>query len=142
MNAIDPRVHQALDGELSPEALSAELRRVVERLVTAAAVLAAPLPLSSLEQRVMALIRRPVPSRGLPAAREVAIRSHEALRHRIRRGVPAAEHAAREPQQPRLVATDDEAERLAVAAEHTSHYFRVGGPRYIHMTCMEIRASR
>src|SRR2546430_17217253 len=31
MNAIDPRVHQALDGELSPEALSAELRRVVER---------------------------------------------------------------------------------------------------------------
>ena len=42
MNAIDPRIHQALDGELPPEALSAELRRVVERLVTAAAVLAAP----------------------------------------------------------------------------------------------------
>ena len=64
MNAIDPRVHQALDGELSPEALSPELRRVVEWVVTTAAVLAAPLPLASLEPRVMALIRRPVPSRA------------------------------------------------------------------------------
>jgi len=42
MNAIDPRVHQALDGELAPAALSAELSRVVERLAAAAALLAAP----------------------------------------------------------------------------------------------------
>ena len=31
MNAIDPRIHQALDGELAPAALSAEARRAVER---------------------------------------------------------------------------------------------------------------
>ena len=63
MNAIDLRIHQALDGELAPAALSAELRRAVERLATAADLLAAPLPFPSLESRVMTLIRRPVPSR-------------------------------------------------------------------------------
>lgn len=68
MNAIDPRIHQALDGELAPAALSAELHRAVERLATAADLLAAPLPFPSLEPRVMTLIRRPVPS---PARRLV-----------------------------------------------------------------------
>jgi len=29
MNMIDPRIHQVLDGELAPGALSAELRRSV-----------------------------------------------------------------------------------------------------------------
>jgi Glycogen recognition site of AMP-activated protein kinase len=64
MNAIDPRIHQVLDGELAPAALSAELRQSVERLVAAVALLAAPLPLPSLESRVRALIRRPGTSRG------------------------------------------------------------------------------
>jgi hypothetical protein len=64
MNAIDPRIHQALDGELAPAALSAEARRAMERLATAAALLAALLPLPSLESRVMAAIRRPLPSRA------------------------------------------------------------------------------
>jgi Glycogen recognition site of AMP-activated protein kinase len=64
MKAIDVRIHQVLDGELSPALLPAELRPAVERLMTAAARLAAPLPLASLESRVMALIRRPAPSRG------------------------------------------------------------------------------
>src|SRR6266699_2626663 len=59
MNAIDLRIHQALDGELAPAALSAELRRAVERLATAADLLAAPLPFPSLESRVMTLLRRP-----------------------------------------------------------------------------------
>jgi hypothetical protein len=80
MNAIDPRIHQALDGELARAALSAELSRVVERLVTAAALLAAPLPFPSLESRVLALIRRPLPSRarrllrGIAAPRAVTFR--------------------------------------------------------------------
>jgi hypothetical protein len=64
MKPIDPRIHQALDGEVSPATLSAELRRVVERLVKIAAVLAAPIPLPSLESRVMTVIRRPIPSRA------------------------------------------------------------------------------
>ncbi|HLB82674.1 MAG TPA: isoamylase early set domain-containing protein [Gemmatimonadales bacterium] len=64
MNAIDPRIHQALDGELAPATLSGELRQAVERLVTAAALLATPIPAASLESRVMVLIRRPAPSRA------------------------------------------------------------------------------
>ena len=64
MKPIDPRIHQALDGDVSPATLSAELRRVVERLVKIAALLASPLPLPSLESRVMTVVRRPVPSRA------------------------------------------------------------------------------
>src|SRR5207237_10151729 len=80
MNAIDPRIHQVLDGELAPGALSTELRRSVERLVTAVALLAAPLPLPSLEPRVMARIRRPVPSRARRPARGPATPRSVALR--------------------------------------------------------------
>src|SRR5437870_1499647 len=57
-----PIADVSLDGAPAVAALSAELSRVVERLVPAAALLAAPLPLASLESRVMAAIRRPVPS--------------------------------------------------------------------------------
>ena len=66
MNVIDPRIHQALDGELAAEAVPAELRRSVERLAAAADLLAAPRPgpALSLESRVMAEIRRPGPSRA------------------------------------------------------------------------------
>lgn len=65
MNDIDPRIHQALDGELAAETLPEELRRVVAQITAAADLLAAPPaePGASLESRVMARIRRPAPSR-------------------------------------------------------------------------------
>ena len=62
MNAIDPRIHQALDGELAAEAVPAELRRAVAQLAAAGDLLATPVPAASLESRVMAAIRRPAPS--------------------------------------------------------------------------------
>jgi hypothetical protein len=66
MNPIDPRVHQALDGEISREALPPELLRQVARLEAAAALLSAtPTPAAaSIEPRVMAAIARPAPARG------------------------------------------------------------------------------
>src|SRR6266704_117482 len=64
MNPIDPRIHEALDGEIACEALPPELRRAVERLEAAAALLATGAPAGSLESRVMAVIRRPRPSRA------------------------------------------------------------------------------
>jgi len=64
MNPIDLRVHQVLDGELARESLPPELRRVVDRLESAAALLAAAVPPqgAGLETRVMAAVRRPAPS--------------------------------------------------------------------------------
>ncbi|HUL49554.1 MAG TPA: isoamylase early set domain-containing protein [Gemmatimonadales bacterium] len=62
MNPIDPRVHQALDGEISPDSLPPELRRQVERLEGAAALLAR-VPELGVERRVMASISRPAPTR-------------------------------------------------------------------------------
>jgi Glycogen recognition site of AMP-activated protein kinase len=62
MNVIDPRIHQALDGELASEAVPAELRRAVAQLAAAGDLLATPVPAASLESRVMAAIRRPAPS--------------------------------------------------------------------------------
>ena len=59
MNAIDPRIHQALDGELARDALPPELRHAVERLEAAAALLAAPVPAAGLDVRVMTALRRP-----------------------------------------------------------------------------------
>src|SRR5919198_326025 len=44
MNPIDPRIHQALDGEIGRDALPPEARRAVERLEAAAALLAAAAP--------------------------------------------------------------------------------------------------
>ena len=64
MNPIDSRIHQALDGEIARDSLPAELRRAVERLDAAADVLAAAGPAAGLESRVMAGIRRPLPSRA------------------------------------------------------------------------------
>ncbi len=64
MNPIDPRIHQALDGEIAREALPPEQRRVVERLEAAAELLAADAPAARLESQVMAAIRRPAPSRA------------------------------------------------------------------------------
>jgi len=62
MNPIDPRIHQALDGDLAREALPPDARHVVERLEAAAELLAAAVPAASLESRVMAAVRRPPPS--------------------------------------------------------------------------------
>ncbi len=66
MNPIDPRIHQALDGELGRADLPLELRRSVERLDAAAALLATTPATAGLEARVMAGIRRPAVT---PAAR-------------------------------------------------------------------------
>jgi hypothetical protein len=63
MNAIDPRLHEVLDGDLDPAGAPAELGRAVARLRAAAALLAAPVPRPNLEARVMAAIRRPLLSR-------------------------------------------------------------------------------
>jgi hypothetical protein len=72
MNQIDPRIHQALDGEIAREALPPELRRAVERLEAAAALLAAGAPAAGLQSRVMAVVRRPAPSRARRFARWLA----------------------------------------------------------------------
>lgn len=68
MNAIDPRIHQALDGEIAREALPADARRAVERLERAVHLLAMAVPAARLEPRIMAAVRRAVPS---PAGRLV-----------------------------------------------------------------------
>lgn len=62
MNTIDPKIHQALDGEVSPDTLSAEGRRAVVRLTAAADLLAEPVGGVSVESRVMTEIRRPAPT--------------------------------------------------------------------------------
>ena len=62
MSPIDPRIHQALDGELAAEALPPEARQVVARLEAAAALLAVSRPAASLEARVMTAVRRPAPT--------------------------------------------------------------------------------
>ena len=64
MNPIDPRIHQVLDGELPVEALPEELRRVAAQIVAAGTLLAESSAGASLESRVMARIRRPLPSRA------------------------------------------------------------------------------
>ncbi len=65
MSTIDPRIHQALDGEISREALPAELRRQAELLEAAAALLAAtpPQALGSVGARVMAALDSPASKR-------------------------------------------------------------------------------
>jgi AMP-activated protein kinase-like protein len=72
MNPIDPRIHQALDGEIAWDTLPPELRRTVKRLEAAAEVLAAAAPAAGLESRVMAVIRRPLPSRARRLVRWLA----------------------------------------------------------------------
>ena len=82
MNTIDPRIHQALDGDLPLEGVPAELRPVVRRIAAAADLLAAVGPAVSLESRVMAEIRRPAPSRSRRLTRWLA--SPHAITFRIR----------------------------------------------------------
>ena len=63
MNRIDPRIHEALDGEAARSALPEELARVVERLEAAAQLLATPVSRPSLEAQVLAALTRPAPRR-------------------------------------------------------------------------------
>lgn len=62
MSTIDPRIHEALDGELPTDALPAELRHAARTLRTAADLLATPVTGVSIESRVMTEIRRPAQS--------------------------------------------------------------------------------
>lgn len=68
MKPIDPRIHQALDGEIARGALPPELRGAVERLEQAAALLAGAAAGESLEPRIMAALRHG-PSRARRIAR-------------------------------------------------------------------------
>jgi hypothetical protein len=64
MRTIDPRIHQALDGEIARETLPVEVRQAVERLERAAELLARAVPKASLEPQIMEAVRRAVPSRA------------------------------------------------------------------------------
>jgi hypothetical protein len=75
VNPIDPSVHQALDGEIQPETLAPALRRQAGTLQAATALLAAAPVGASVEQRVMAAIRRPAASAGQRLLRW-AVRPH------------------------------------------------------------------
>ena len=75
MNPIDPTVHQALDGEIPQGTLAPALRRDAERLEAAVALLAAAPVEGSVEQRVIAAIRRPAASAGRRVLRW-AVRPH------------------------------------------------------------------
>src|SRR5438552_12860385 len=88
MNPIDPRIHQALDGEIARGNLPADLRRAVERLDAAAELLAAAAPAAGLESRVMAGIRRPLPSRARRLVRWLS--TPQTVMVRIRDSRPAA----------------------------------------------------
>ena len=59
MRDIDPRVHAALDGELDPATLSPELRAEVRAVADIGAALGAGSPPASVEDRVLAALRRP-----------------------------------------------------------------------------------
>ena len=61
MTRIDPLVHRVLDGELPPEVLTPAQRAELDRLERVALALAQP-PAVSVADRVMAEVRRPVPS--------------------------------------------------------------------------------
>jgi Glycogen recognition site of AMP-activated protein kinase len=63
MKSIDPRVHQALDGEIAHDALPPELRRQAERLEAVAALLAEAPVVEGIAARVMAAVARPAPTR-------------------------------------------------------------------------------
>src|SRR5258705_9968623 len=63
MTNIDPRVHEALDGERSLESLPPDLRIEAERLLEVAALLAAAPAAASVATRVMAHLAEPRPSR-------------------------------------------------------------------------------
>jgi hypothetical protein len=60
MTRIDPRLHQALDGDIERGDLPPTVQRQVARVERAAALLAAERPPVSVAARVMAGVRRPV----------------------------------------------------------------------------------
>jgi Glycogen recognition site of AMP-activated protein kinase len=62
MNTIDPRIHEALDGTVSADALPPDAQRAVRRITAAAALLAEPVRGMSVSARVMIEVRRPAPS--------------------------------------------------------------------------------
>ncbi|HUL02298.1 MAG TPA: isoamylase early set domain-containing protein [Gemmatimonadales bacterium] len=64
MTPIDPRVHRVLDGDEKPDALDVSLRRQVQRLDEAVALLAAAPCATSVAERVMTVIARPTPTRA------------------------------------------------------------------------------
>jgi len=64
MTPIDPRVHRVLDGDEKPDALDVSLRRQVQRLDEAVALLASAPQAPSVAERVMAAIARPAPTRS------------------------------------------------------------------------------
>lgn len=78
MNPIDPRIHQALDGEVPRDTLAPALRRDADALDAAVALLATAPAASSVEQRVMATIQRPAPSAGRRLLRW-AVRPHSVV---------------------------------------------------------------
>jgi hypothetical protein len=78
MSPIDPKVHQALDGDIPPETLAPEARRDVETLAAAVALLAAAPVGGSVAQRVMEAIQRPPASTGRRLLRW-AVRPHSVL---------------------------------------------------------------
>lgn len=84
MTPLDPRIHQALEGEIPRDSLGPELRRAVEELERAAAALRAdPLPpLPSVAERVMTAIREPRPSTVRRLGRWLA--APQALTFRVR----------------------------------------------------------
>jgi Glycogen recognition site of AMP-activated protein kinase len=63
MSEVDPRIHEVLDGQTPLAALDPPLRREVERLERAAALLAAAPTTQSVADRVMDAIQRPAPTR-------------------------------------------------------------------------------
>src|SRR5258708_34627868 len=63
MTNIDPRVHEALDGERPLESLPPDLRVEADRLLEVAALLAAAPAAASVATRVMAHLAEPRPSR-------------------------------------------------------------------------------
>jgi AMP-activated protein kinase-like protein len=78
VNPIDPLVHQALDGDIGPEALSPAQRGEAHRLESAATLLAAVPAGGSVEARVMATIQRPATSAGRRLLRW-AVRPHSVV---------------------------------------------------------------
>ncbi len=88
MNAIDPRIHQALDGEVAREALPADARRAVERLERAAGLLAVAVPVERLEARVTVdqkrLIARAANLRGTSVTDFVVVSAQQAARETIK----------------------------------------------------------
>lgn len=73
MTPMDPVINRVLDGELPPEILTPAQRAELERLERATQLLA-EVPPTSVAQRVMAEVRRPVPGAGARLVRWIGER--------------------------------------------------------------------